>query len=187
MKYMPTQGHLDTQRVLAALGALGIGLIVDPEHGPADLTDEHLPDLLGALAGTVDTYSALICGPGEEAAAARYMHGYLSNGAMESGHRATEATLAQIGGRVRVDAALVHLAAPHAAAAALAAAALELASALTMYASALAFDVSDTTGSPMISEAEVKAMHKEVRRKLTAVRGTLTATERNLKVKGYRL
>lgn len=187
MKYMPTEGHLDTQRVLAALGALGINLIVDPEHGPAELTDEHLPDLLGALAGTVDTYSALICGPGEDAAAARYMHGYLSNGSLNPGHDAAEVTLAQIGGRVRVDAALVHLAGGTTNATALAAAALELASSLTMYAAALAFDAHNPDDSPMVSVAEVKAMHREVRRRLTAVRGTLAATERSLKAKGYQL
>lgn len=187
MKYRPTEATLDTERVLAALGALGITLVIDPEHGPTELTDEHLPDVLGALASTIDTYSAMVCGPGEDAAAARYMHGYLANGALEHGHNATEVTLSQIGGRVRVDAALVHLAAGHTNAAALAAAALELASTLTLYASALAFDARNSDGNPMIAEAEVKAMHKEVRRQLTNVRGTLTATERALRVKGYRL
>lgn len=188
MKYLPTAaGPLDSQRVLNALAALGIGLIIDPEHGPAELTDEHVPDLLGALAGAVDTYSALICGPGEDAAAARYMHGYLSNGSMDTGHRTTEVTLSQIGGRVRVDAALVHLAAGDTSAAALAAAALDLASTLTLYAAALAYGADEDSAAPMVSESEVKAVHKEVRRKLTAVRGTLTATERALKVKGYRL
>lgn len=188
MKYLPaTAGPLDSQRVLNALAALGIGLIIDPEHGPTELTDEHVPDLLGALAGAVDTYSALVCGPGEDAAAARYMHGYLSNGSMDSGHRTTEVTLSQIGGRVRVDAALVHLAAGDTAAAALAAAALELAATLTLYASALAFDAHDEAGDRLVSEAEVKAVHKEVRRQLTNVRGTLSATERALKLKGYRL
>jgi hypothetical protein len=187
VKYLPTEGALDSQRVLNALRALGIGLIIDPEHGPAELTDEHLPDLLGALAGTVDTYSALVCGPGEDAAAARYMHGYLANGSLDSGHVANEVTLTTIGGRVRVDAALVKLAAGGGGAAQLAAAALELASTLTLYASALAFDAADPDGAPMVSEAEVKVVHREVRRKLTAVRGALTATERNLKVKGYRL
>jgi hypothetical protein len=188
VKYLPaTAGPLDSQRVLNALAALGIGLIIDPEHGPTELTDEHVPDLLGALAGAVDTYSALVCGPGEDAAAARYMHGYLSNGSMDSGHRTTEVTLSQIGGRVRVDAALVHLAAGQSTAATLAAAALELASTLTLYASALAFDATDDAGAALVSEAEVKAVHKEVRRQLTNVRGTLSATERALKLKGYRL
>lgn len=187
MKYLPNEAiPLTSQRLLDALAALGIGLVIDPEHGPAELTDEHVPDLLGALAGVVDTYSALICGPGEDAAAARYMHGYLSNGSMDSGHRATEATLSQIGGRVRVDAALVQLATNHTGAA-LAATALELASTLTLYAAALAFDANGDDGTAMVSEAEVKAVHKEVRRRLTAVRGTLTSTERALKVKGYRL
>lgn len=187
MKYMPTAGPLDSQRVLKALGALGIGLIIDPEHGPAELTDEHLPDLLGALAGAIDAYSALVCGPGEDAAAARYMHGYLANGAMDTGHRTTEVTLSQIGGRVRVDAALVHLAAGTSTGAALAASALELASTLTMYAAALAYGADEDSSAPLVSEAEVKVVHKEVRRRLTAVRGTLTATERALKTKGYRL
>lgn len=188
MKYLPTAaGPLDSQRVLNALAALGIGLIIDPEHGPAELTDEHVPDLLGALAGAVDTYSALVCGPGEDAAAARYMHGYLSNGSMDTGHRTTEVTLSQIGGRVRVDAALVHLAADQSTGAALAAAALDLASTLTLYAAALAYGADEDHTAPMVSEAEVKAVHRQVRRKLTAVRGTLTATERDLKVKGYRL
>ena len=184
MKYLPNEATpLTSQRILDALADLGIGLVIDPEHGSAELTDEHVPDLLGALAGVIDTYSALICGPGEDAAAARYMHGYLSNGSMDSGHRATEVTLSQIGGRVRVDAALVQLATNHTGAA-LAAAALELASTLTLYAAALA---NGDDGTAMVSEAEVKAVHKEVRRQLTAVRGTLTSTERALKVKGYRL
>jgi phage tail sheath gpL-like len=187
VKYLPNEATpLTSQRLLDALADLGIGLVIDPEHGPAELTDEHIPDLLGALAGVVDTYSALICGPGEDAAAARYMHGYLSNGSMDSGHRATEVTLSQIGGRVRVDAALVQLATNHTGAA-LAAAALELASTLTLYAAALAYSSDENSAAPMITEAEVKAVHKEVRRQLTAVRGTLTSTERALKVKGYRL
>jgi hypothetical protein len=187
VKYLPTEGPLDSQRVLNALRALGIGLIIDPEHGPTELTDEHLPDLIGALAGVVDIHSALVCGPGEDAAAARYMHGYLANGSLEDGHNTTEVMLATIGGRVRIDAALVKAATAGTGAAHLAAVALDLASTLTLYASALAFDATDPAGTPLVSEAEVKTVHQEVRRKLTAVRGALTATERDLKVKGYRL
>lgn len=184
MKYLPTAGPLDSQRVLDALRALGIGLTIDPEHGPSELTDEHLPDLLGALAGVVDMYAALVCGPGEEAAAARFMHGYLANGAMETGHVTTEITLSQIGGRVRVDAALVAQATADTPLAALPANVLELAATLTLYVAALRFG---DEGDPVITEAEVKAVHKQVRQQLTNVRGTLASAERHLKVKGYRL
>lgn len=187
MKYLPTNAGLSGERILDALAALGITLVIDPEHGPETLTDEHIPELLGALVGTVDTYAALVCGPGEEAAAARFVNGYLANGALETGHVASEVTLTGVGMRINIDASIVRRAVPGNPAAGMAASALELASALTMYASALAFGADGLGPQMVVSDAEMRVVHQEVRRRLTAVRGALGATERHLKGKGHQL
>lgn len=178
MEYRPEK-PLTAAGILEALGALGIGLMVDPEHGPDEITDEHRPDLLGALAGAVDSYIGINVGPAEAAA---FMHGYRANISMTP-DRANEITLSQLGIRLTLEADLVAGTAREVGYARLAAPLVELAAHTTMMAASTADKADDDT----VDTATVRAHHKTLRRRLKDTRAQLDAVERRLRKEGYDL
>lgn len=176
MEYRPEK-PLTVASILEALGALGIGLIVDPEHGPDEITDDHRADLLGALAGAVDSFIGITVGPEDTAA---FIHGYRANISMTP-DKANEIVLSQLGIRLSLEAALIAGTAGEIGYARLAAPMAELAAHTTMMAAQTA-DQDDT-----VDTAAVRAHHKALRKRLSDTRGVLGAVERQLRTEGYDL
>lgn len=178
MQYRPEK-PLTVAGILAALGALGIGLIVDPEHGPDEITDDHLADILGALAGAVDSYIGITIGPDDRAA---FMHGYRANISMTP-DKANEIALSQLGIRLTLEAALVAGTTREVGYARLAAPLVELAAHTTM----LASQTADKAETDTIDTAVVRSHHKAIRRRLKDTRAQIDAVERRLRKEGYDL
>lgn len=169
--------EVSLQNLLDAIEAIGGSFIIDPEHGPDALTDDHKADMLGFLAGTVAMYTAEATSPAGSNEGPQWTHGFLGATGPVS------ITLCTIGGNLLAEASTIASISPANVHTAIAAQLVSLASTFTMFAAAIDDDDPGFT----TTTAHIKGLHARVRRQLTDIRGALGAVERDLRKRGYDL
>lgn len=168
--------EISLQNLLDAIDALGASFVIDPEHGPDALTDDHRADMLGFLAGNVAMFTAVATSPAGNAEGPQWTHGFLA----ATGNNAS--ALCTIGGNLLAEASTLDSITPTSMHASLAAQIASLASTFAMFAAAIDDDPGFTT-----TTAHIKGLHSRVRRQLTDIRGALGAVERDLRKRGFDL
>jgi hypothetical protein len=182
---------LTAEAIANALVALGVKIGPGPDNPSGDLLDERVPELLGALACTVDGYTVIVTHAGPETIdRAMWVKGYLTaiegavNSGMQTDHR-VEIVCATVGVATFAAAEVVRGADPSSTYTHVAADLLRVASTMTMLAGAV--DEPEAVAHAEVTGPKLRGMFADARRQIINARGALVSAEKRLRAKGFDL
>lgn len=191
MKPNPTDlpyAGLTAEQLATALTTLGVTIGPGPDNPDNLMLDEHVPELLGALACLINGYSGMVTHAGITShERAMWVKGYVGGASTSApvGPNPLEAVFATVGTSLYAEAEAVKAAAPGSVYAHLAVDVLKLGATVTLFAGAIEDD--DAVADVEMTTAKLRGMLNSVREQLRNINGALGPVTRQLRRRGYDL
>jgi hypothetical protein len=179
---------LNAEAIGAALTALGVTIGPGADNPDNLMLDEHVPELLGALACLINGYTGMVTQAGITShERAMWVKGYVGSASSSAptGPNPLEAVFATVGTSLYAEAEAVKAAAPGSVYAHLAVDVLKLGATVTLFAGAIEDD--DAVVDAELTTIKLKGMLAEVRKQLRDINGALGPVTRQLRRRGYDL